>query len=265
MTAAAITKAAAITRAATTGERTITLEVARYLPGEDERPHLQSYEIPYHADWVVLDALNYVKDEIDSTLSYRWSCRMGVCGSCGMMVNGVPALTCATFLRDYLPGPIRIEPLANFPVERDLVIVLDDFMEKLPSVKPWIVREVEKPLEQGEYEQTPAQLAEFKQFSMCINCMLCYAACPVYQNDGEFLGPAVLALAHRYNHDSRDQGTSERQDLVWVDEGVWDCTFVGECSAVCPKDVDPAGAIQQAKLESTLGWYKSFLTPFGRR
>ncbi len=81
----------------------------------------------------------------------------------------------------------------------------------------------------------------------------------------EFLGPAVLALAQRYNHDSRDEGNTERNDLIWLDDGVWDCTFVGECSAVCPKGVDPAGAIQQAKIESTLGWYRSFLTPFGRR
>lgn len=250
---------------AATDTTTITLEIARYQPGRDERPHLESYEVPYRTDWVVLDALNYLKDEVDSTLSYRWSCRMGVCGSCGMMVNGVPALTCATFLRDYLPGPIRIEPLANFPVERDLVIVLDDFIEKLPSVKPWIIRDNDRSLEYGEYLQTPAQLAEFKQFSMCINCMLCYAACPVYQEDEEFLGPAVLVLAERYNHDSRDQAKSERNELVWLNDGVWDCTFVGECSAVCPKGVDPAGAIQQAKLESTLAWYRSFLMPFGRK
>jgi fumarate reductase iron-sulfur subunit len=250
---------------AVTDTPTITLEVSRYLPGEDERPHFQSYDVPYHTDWVILDALNYLKDEVDSTLSYRWSCRMGVCGSCGMMVNGVPVLTCAAFLRDYLPGPIRVEPLANFPVERDLIIVLDDFMEKLPTVKPWIIREVEQPLDQGEYRQTPAQLAEFKQFSMCINCMLCYAACPVYSDDEEFLGPAVLALAQRYNHDSRDDGNAERNEVAWLDTGVWDCTFVGECSAVCPKGVDPAGAIQQAKLESTLGWYRSFVMPFGRK
>jgi fumarate reductase iron-sulfur subunit len=250
---------------AATDTTTIELEIARYQPGQDEHPRLQSYEAPYEPDWVVLDALNYLKDEVDSTLSYRWSCRMGVCGSCGMMVNGVPVLTCAAFLRDYAPGPIRIEPLANFPVERDLVIVLDDFIEKLPTVKPWIIREDYRPLDAGEYLQTPAQLAEFKQFSMCINCMLCYAACPVYQDDEEFLGPAVLALAQRYNHDSRDEGRSERNELVWLNEGIWDCTFVGECSVVCPKDVDPAGAIQQAKVESTLAWYRSFVMPFGRK
>ena len=246
-------------------EETITLEVARYRPEQDERPTFQLYQVPYRQEWVVLDALNYLKDHVDGTLSYRWSCRMGICGSCGMMVNGVPKLTCAAFLRDYYPRPIRVEPLANFPVERDLVIVLDDFMEKLQAVKPWIIRDKESPLEEGEYRQTPGQRADYEQYSMCINCMLCYAACPVYQHEEEFLGPAVLALAQRYNLDSRDQGSSQRNELVWSDEGIWDCTFVSECSTVCPKHVDPAGAIQQAKVQSAIGWYQSFLTPFGRK
>jgi len=244
---------------------TITLEIARYRPGEDERPTFQRYEVPNRPDWVVLDALNYIKDEVDGTLSYRWSCRMGICGSCGMMVNGVPKLTCAAFLRDYGAGPIRVEALANFPVERDLVIVLDDFMNKLPKVKPWLIRKVQEAPEVGEYQQTPEELANYKQYSMCINCMLCYAACPVYQNNEDFLGPAVLALAQRYNHDSRDDGRQERHEVIWESEGVWDCTFIGECSVVCPKHVDPAGAIQQAKVESTVGFFQSFLTPFGRK
>ncbi len=244
---------------------TITLEVYRYRPEDEAEPTFDTFEVPYNESWVVLDALNYLKDEVDGTLTYRWSCRMGVCGSCGMMVNGVPRLTCSAFLRDMLPGPIRIEPLAGFPVERDLVTVLDDFMEKLTAVKPWIIRDQEQPLEQGEYLQTPAQLADYKQFSMCINCMLCYAACPVYQNEEEFLGPAVIALAQRYNKDSRDEGNNERYELIWADDGIWDCTFVGECSEVCPKHVDPAGAIQQAKVESTVGWFRSFVAPFGGR
>src|SRR6266576_3208960 len=149
-------------------QRTITLDVFRYLPEQEEQPRFQSYTVPYREDWVVLDALNHLKDYIDGTLSYRWSCRMGVCGSCGMMVNGVPKLTCATFLRDYLPGPIRVEALANFPVERDLVIVLDDFIDKLPQIQPWLVRYEgeEKSVDEGEYKQTPEQLAAYKQYSM---------------------------------------------------------------------------------------------------
>jgi fumarate reductase iron-sulfur subunit len=250
---------------AATEASTITLEIARYRPGQDERPTFESFDVPYRPEWVVLDALNYLKDHVDGSLSYRWSCRMGICGSCGMMLNGIPTLSCATFLREFLPGPIRIEPLAHFPVERDLVTVLDDFIEKLPEVKPWIVRKDDQPVEDGEYRQTPEQLAAYYQYSLCINCMLCYAACPVYQNDGDFLGPAILALAQRYNQDSRDQGQAERHEVTWLEEGVWDCTFVGECTVVCPKHVDPAGAIQQSKLEGALGWYKSLPKRFGRR
>jgi fumarate reductase iron-sulfur subunit len=241
---------------------TITLEVMRYRPEQETEPTFQGYEVPYHQDWVVLDALNYIKDRVDGSLSYRWSCRMGVCGSCGMMVNGEPKLTCATFLSHYVPGPIRVEPLRYFPVVRDLIIEMTDFMGKLAAVKPWIVREDEQPLSAGEYLQTPEKLDTYKQFSMCINCMLCYAACPVYALDPQFIGPAAIALAQRYNMDSRDQGAKQRLDILSQHEGIWGCTFVGECSKVCPKEVDPAGAIQQYKLTATKEWFKSFLLPW---
>ncbi|MCY3959151.1 MAG: succinate dehydrogenase/fumarate reductase iron-sulfur subunit [Chloroflexi bacterium] len=245
-------------------DTTVQLEVFRYRPDNDG-PTFQSYEVPYHDDWVVLDALNYVKNYIDGSLSFRWSCRMGVCGSCGMQVNGEPALTCAVFLRDHMPGPIRVEPLVNFPVERDLVVDSNGFMEKLDHVKPYLVREDETDDLDAEYLQTPIQLDRYKQFSMCINCMLCYAACPVIGRVDEFIGPAALALAQRYNLDSRDQGKQMRQDVIFQNEGIWECTFVGECSEVCPKHVDPAGAIQQAKLEGAYDYYKRLLTPWARR
>ena len=161
-------------------EPAITLTVARYRPESETAPTTQSYTIPYREDMVVLDALNYIKSYIDGSLSFRWSCRMGICGSCGMQVNGRPTLTCASFLRDFYPHEIVVEPLANFPVIRDLVIDMSDFMHKLSAVQPWIIREHEKPLSEGEYLQTPAQLDEYHQYSACINCMLCYAACPVY-------------------------------------------------------------------------------------
>jgi fumarate reductase iron-sulfur subunit len=244
---------------------TITLEVMRYRPEQEIEPIFQSYEVPFHKDWVVLDALNYIKDRLDGSLSYRWSCRMGVCGSCGVMVNGEPKLTCATFLSQYRGGSVRVEPLRYFPIVRDLVIDMTDFVVKLQSVQPWIVREQEKPLSQGEYLQTPAELEMYKQFSMCINCMLCYAACPVYGLDPQFIGPAAIALAQRYNMDSRDQGDRLRLDLLSQHEGIWGCTFVGECSEVCPKEVDPAGAIQQYKLTATKEWFKSFLLPWSVR
>ena len=243
----------------------ITIEVLRYRPEAETEPVYQRYEVPFRKDWVILDALNYIKDNLDGTLSYRWSCRMGVCGSCGMMVNGTPVLTCAAFLEKFLPGPVRVEPLAHFPIVRDLVIQIDDFMRKLQHVKPWIIREEERPVSEGEYLQTPAQREEYEQYSMCINCMLCYAACPVYGLEPSFIGPAAIALAQRYNLDNRDQGQKQRLELLSQDEGIWQCTLVGECSVVCPKHVDPAGAIQRYKVISAAEWWKSLLMPWGNR
>ncbi len=246
-------------------QKTVTLEVFRYLPDQEDQPRYQIYSVPFKEDWVVLDALNYIKDYIDGTLSYRWSCRMGVCGSCGMMVNGEPKLTCAAFLKDYYPKTIRVEPLSNFPVIRDLVINFDDFMHKLGEVKAWLIPKEPKSVSEGEYLQTPEELAHYKQYSMCINCMLCYAACPVYGREPKFLGPAAIALGQRYNLDSRDGAKDQRAEVISSSEGIWECTFIGECTRVCPKHVDPAGAIQQAKAINTQEWWLSFLRPWGKK
>ena len=241
----------------------VKLQVARYRPEQESEATFDEYDVPCPKEWVVLDGLNHVKDRLDGTLSYRWSCRMGVCGSCGMMVNGEPKLTCATFLADYAPGPVRIEPLSNFPVIRDLIVDIGDFMRKLATVKPWIVREEEKPLSAGEYRQTPEELDDYKQYSMCINCMLCYSACPVYGLDPNFIGPAAIALAQRYNLDNRDEGAAERVAVLSEHAGIWGCTFVGECTKVCPKNVDPAGAIQRYKLTAAVETVRAFFMPKG--
>jgi fumarate reductase iron-sulfur subunit len=243
----------------------IRLEVTRYRPETDSEPQLQEYDVPLRKEWTILDGLNHVKNEVDTTLSFRWSCRMGICGSCGMNVDGEPKLTCATFLSDYAPGPVRVEPLGNFPVVRDLVVDLYDFMEKLPRVKPWIIRDDDVTVIDGEYLQTPEELDAYKQFSMCINCMLCYAACPVYALDPDFIGPAAIALAERYDLDSRDHGARERLDVLIEHEGVYGCTFVGECTRVCPKHVDPAAAIQRYKLKAAQESVKAVLLPRGAR
>jgi len=237
--------------------RQIELEIMRYDPEQDEAPHFQNYSVPCEEDWAILDAINYVKDYLDTTLSYRWSCHMMVCGSCGMMVNGEPSLTCKTFIRD-LPDKVRIEPLENFPIERDLVVVLDDVMEKLLKVQPYIIRK-DPPPEGKEFTQSRGKLAKFKQLTMCINCMCCYSACPQYGLDNNFMGPAALSLAHRYNLDSRDQGKSQRLNILADHDGVWECSFVGACSEVCPKSVDPAAAIQQMKIDGAMEYWKQKL------
>ncbi|HEV8633176.1 MAG TPA: succinate dehydrogenase/fumarate reductase iron-sulfur subunit [Chloroflexota bacterium] len=245
--------------------RTVTLTVTRYRPEQEDHPERQSYTVPYDEDMVVLDALNFIKDQLDGTLSFRWSCRMGICGSCGMNVNGTPKLTCAAFLREYYPNEIVVEPLVNFPIIRDLVVDISDFLAKLGAVQPWMLQRQDKPLSAGEYLQTPAEVEQYRQFSMCINCMLCYAACPVYGLEPDFIGPAALALAHRYDMDSRDAGRAARLPTIASSVGIWECTYVGECSVVCPKNVDPAAAIQRMKLAATADWYGSLLMPWARR
>jgi fumarate reductase iron-sulfur subunit len=188
---------------------------------------------------------------------------MAICGSCGMMINSKPQLSCQTFLRDLLPGPIKVEALAHLPIERDLVVSVEPFVKKLESITPYIVPAEPRTLAQGEYLQTPAQLAEFEQYSGCINCMLCYAACPQFGLNPDFTGPAVLALLHRYNADSRDGGKAQRMEVMNAEEGVWSCTAVGYCSEVCPKGVDPANAVNQNKVNSAMDYFLRFLPSKG--
>ncbi|MED5260826.1 MAG: succinate dehydrogenase/fumarate reductase iron-sulfur subunit [Myxococcota bacterium] len=243
-------------------EATKKFVISRFDPDQDEEPRSQQYEIPVQSDWKVLDAINFIKDEIDGSLSHRWSCRMAVCGSCGMMVNGEPKLTCKTSLAQY-GGTVRIEPLANFPIVRDLVVDIDGFMNKFESVKPWIISAKERAVEEGTHAQSPAELDAFKQFSMCINCMLCYSACPVVANEPDFIGPAAIALGHRYNMDSRDEGQDERNEIFRGEGTVFACSYANECSEVCPKNVDPAAAVNQAKFNAVIDWATGLVLPRG--
>ena len=224
------------------------LEVMRYQPQRDEQPYFERYEVPYNDTTSVVDALSYVKNYLAPDLSFRSSCRMAVCGSCGVMVNDIPKLGCKTFLRDYPDGRMKIEALTNFPIERDLVVDLTHFINSIEAIKPYIIGN-SRTLAEGPNKQTPTQLIKYQQFSMCINCGLCYAACPQFGMNPEFIGPAAISLAHRYNLDNRDYGKKQRSAQLGSDNGVWGCTFIGYCSKVCPNHVDPAAAIQQEKAE----------------
>ncbi|MDN8542163.1 MULTISPECIES: succinate dehydrogenase/fumarate reductase iron-sulfur subunit [Erwinia] len=235
------------------------IAIQRYNPETDKAPYFVTYPVPWDEQTSLLDALGYIKDNLAGDLSFRWSCRMAICGSCGMMVDGVPKLACKTFLRHY-PQGIRVEPLANFPIERDLVVDMSRFIESLAAIKPWIIGDSSQ-AQNGPNRQTPAQMARYHQFAGCINCGLCYAACPQFGLNPEFIGPAAITLAHRYNLDSRDKGKRARMPQLNGDNGVWPCTFVGFCSEVCPKHVDPAAAIQQSKVESAKDYLIASLRP----
>ncbi len=243
-------------------EQKKTIVVTRFDPDTDEVPKTESYEITVQPDWKVLDALNHIKDQVDPTLSHRWSCRMAVCGSCGMMVNGEPKLTCKDALSNY-GDTVEVAPLANFPIVRDLVVEMDGFMEKLEGVKPWVIRAKELSVEEGTTRQSPEELEQFKSFSMCINCLLCYSACPVVANEPHFIGPAAIALGHRYNLDTRDEGAADRNEIFRGEGTVFSCSYANECSEVCPKNVDPAAAVNQAKFNAVIDWAKGLVLPKG--
>jgi len=237
-------------------ERQVTFSVFRYRPEQDGAPSYSDYQVPCRPDWVVLDALNYIKDHLDPTLSYRWSCHMAVCGSCGMMINDEPQLACKAFIRD-LPATIRVAPLDHLPVVRDLIVDQARLIDGLGAVKAWLIPD--RPPPGDTYRQTPAEFARYHQWTLCINCMLCYAACPQVGLSADYHGPAALALAQRYNQDSRDGGHRQRAAQVAGEQGIWECTFVGECSSVCPNQVDPAAAIQQLKLASSVDWLTEWM------
>ena len=238
-------------------QTTMNLEVMRYNPEQDAKPRLERYAVPYDEQTSLLDALQYIKDTLSPDLSFRSSCRMAICGSCGLMVDGAPKLACKTFLRSYQKS-MRIEALGNFPIERDLVVDLTHFLDCIEAVKPYLIGNTRKH-EDGPSLQTPAQMERYHKYANCINCGLCYAACPQFGLNPEFIGPAAVTLAHRYNRDSRDTGAHERMPALGSTAGVWNCTFVGMCSEVCPKQVDPAAAIQQCKADSALDFVISVL------
>lgn len=229
--------------------REARIRVRRFEPGKGF--HYREYRVRVGKYSTVLEALIKVIEEQDPSLAIRYSCRMGICGSCGMVINGVPRLACETTFSSLGTLDVEVEPLYNFPVVRDLVTRFNELLfEKHRRVKPYLVRRDVKeqfnPI--AEYKQTPLELAEFLAYSYCITCGLCVAACPVIYEKPYFLGPQALAQTLRWTIDSRDEGGEERLEIVDSTEGVWSCEFIGACSKVCPKGVDPAGAIQRLKI-----------------
>ena len=232
----------------------LTFKVQRYEPTDDKKPHLEEFAVPFTKGMTVLDGLIYIKEEIDNTLAFRTSCRMGICGSCAMLINNFPYLACHTPLEELRKDILEIKPLPNFAIIKDLIADLTPLFEKHKSIQPYILRsdiqEVEEP--STAFFQSPEELENYEQFAYCIKCGICMAACPTVATDRLFLGPQPLAQAYRYSTDSRDEGGKERLLVVDATHGVWLCHFAGACSEACPKGVDPALAVQLLRREAIL-------------
>jgi succinate dehydrogenase and fumarate reductase iron-sulfur protein len=206
-----------------------------------------SFEVPVQRWTTVLEALLYAKSYLDSSIGIRYSCRMASCGSCGMKINGIPRLACYTKISELEGSTITCEPLANFPLIRDLVTDFSQFFNHHKKMQPYIHNENSVMTDSKkliEFKQSVEEVDKYLQFSYCIKCGLCYSACPTVATDTKFPGPQALSQAYRYYADTRDNDTKERLNIVDEKHGIWRCHFAGSCSTVCPKGVDPALGIQ---------------------
>ncbi len=198
----------------------------------------------------ILGALLDIKDYQDNTVSVRCNCRMGICGSCGMVVNGKPVLACETSVLNVAEnGAVEVAPMLGHPLLKDMVDDFDDFFERHKSVEPHLYRKdvKEKYAAKSEYKQSKDELDKFLPYSYCIMCGLCLDACPVVNSNPNFIGPQALSQTYRYYADSRDQRGKKRLFDADTMDGAWGCEFSGSCSKACPKGVDPASAIQLLK------------------
>lgn len=227
----------------------VVFRIRRHEPGQE--PRWEEHRLARTPGMTVLDGLRKLKEEVVPALAWRSSCRMGVCGSCGMFINGQAQLACNTQVEE-LPGDvITVEPLPNFEVLRDLVPDLQPMFAAHRALSPWLVREDtgEQDHPTREYKQTTHELEQYLQFSYCIKCGCCLASCPTCATDPTYSGPMPLAQAWRYCADSRDGGFADRTEALSGVAGPWRCHYAGECSRACPKGVDPAKAIQLLRRE----------------
>lgn len=221
--------------------------VYRYDPATDENPTFDTFEIDLdECGPMVLDALIEIKSTTDPSLSFRRSCREGICGSCSFNINGVNGLACTQSIND-LKGDVRVFPLPHMKVVKDLVVDMSDFYDQYAAVEPWLKTNSSQP-EGKERHQTKEQQEKIDQPSACILCACCSTSCPSYWWNGDkFLGPAALLAAYRWLQDSRDEATDERLKELNDSAKLYRCHTIMNCSFACPKDLNPGQAIAEIK------------------
>jgi len=224
-----------------------TFRVYRWNPDDGENPRIDSYDVDMATCGpMVLDALIKIKNEIDPTLTFRRSCREGICGSCAMNMEGRNGLACTTAIED-MKGDIQITPLPHMDVVKDLVPDLTHAYAQYASIQPWLKSSSPAPSSR-ERLQSPADRAQLDGLYECILCFCCSTSCPSYWwNSDKFLGPAILLQAYRWLADSRDEATGERLDQLEDPYRLYRCHTIMNCANVCPKGLNPAKAIAETK------------------
>jgi succinate dehydrogenase / fumarate reductase iron-sulfur subunit len=221
--------------------------VYRYDPDGGERPRMDTYEVDMdRCGPMVLDALIKIKNEIDPSLTFRRSCREGICGSCAMNIDGTNTLACTKATED-VKGDVKIYPLPHMPVVKDLVPDLTNFYAQYASIKPWLQTRTPAPPDR-ERLQSKEDQEKINEPSACILCACCSTSCPSYWWNGDrYLGPAVLLAAYRWIVDTRDEATGERLDQLEDPFRLYRCHTILNCTRTCPKNLNPAKAIAETK------------------
>ena len=229
----------------------VGLKIWRYDSTTGERA-LREYELDAPEEATLLDCLDLVKDRQDGTLAYRKSCRMMICGSCGMRMDGAAVLACKTRMYDIASAghvPV-ISAMGNLPIIRDLVVDMDPFWAKFKAMKPYLQPGYDVPEENEEHVISQERMNVIHKESLCINCGCCVSECNSMESDPEFLGPQALAKGMRFVGDPRDAARVERLDAYSSEHGIWDCTRCYFCNERCPKGVDPRDAIAKLGAEA---------------
>lgn len=221
-------------------------KIYRWSPDDDQNPRMDTFEMDMDTCGpMVLDALLKIKDETDSTLTFRRSCREGICGSCAMNIDGTNTLACIKPI-DEVKGDIKITPLPHMPVLKDLVPDLNHVYAQLASIEPWIKTSTTAPTR--ERLQSPEEQKLIDEVSACILCFCCSTSCPSYWWNGDrFLGPAILLQAYRWIADSRDEAVGERLDQLEDPFKLFRCHTIMNCTKTCPKGLNPAKSIAEIK------------------
>ncbi len=231
----------------------ITLQIQRYNPEVDGKPHFRDYPVEVEPTDRVLDALMQVKNYQDGTLAFRKSCAHGVCGSDAMIINGRERLACKTLVKDVAEADgtvVKIEPLKHLPLLRDLMVEQDEFFARWRKVKPFLIND--QRAAEKERVQSPEERAVFDDPTKCILCGSCYSACPILDGKNTaFIGPAALAQAARFIFDSRDRGLAERLEVLDHPDGVWACENHFQCTRVCPRGIKVTKNINLTKRRIT--------------
>ena len=233
-------------------------KILRYDPLKDKYPYFQDFFFETEEKISLLEALMEIRNDQDSTLAFRYSCREAICGACAMVVNGNFDLACRTELQTFGSSLIVIEPLPNLGIQKDLVVDMEPFWEALSKIEPYLY--ADKKIQKEGHKIEEREMEKIFQYINCIMCGCCYSVCPVVSRDERYLGAAALAKLYRFVKDPRDKRPFSNWSRVNTEGGVWGCDTIFKCNEVCPKNVRPADGIEALRRKLVVEKIKRIFT-----